>query len=138
MVATTQHIPLDFEFKRFVQRNNSTLIDPSVPQRSADHISFPNQDHPSTQPVIEGSLDRKSRNAIKGYTSYYYVVTPSKFLHEFKTNDDTSKDPTPELSLYLPDCTVGDISGASFNIKGKDASKGKVGSALAMRCVFCK
>lgn len=136
MVATTQHIPQDFEFKRFVQRNNSTLIDPSVPPRSADNISFPNQDHDSTRPVKEGILERKSR--FKGYHGYLYVVTKSKFLHEFDTEDDTSKDPTPELSLYLPECTIGGVSGTEFNIKGKDASKGKVGSMLVMRYVFFK
>ena len=132
MVGTMQRIPPDFEFKGFVHRNSNTLIDPSVPQRTVSNISFPNQDHASTQPLISGTLERKSRAAIKGYSTYYYVVTRSKFLHEFKDDDDYKKDPTPELSLYLPDCTVGGISGEKFNVKGKDASKGKVGSTLAM------
>ncbi len=136
MVATTQRIPQDFEFKNFVQRNNSTLIDPSVPQRSVSNIIFPNQDHISTQPLISGSLERKSRAALKGYSTNYYVVTRSKYMHEFKDDDDYRKDPVPELSLYLPDCTIGGISGEKFNIKGKDSSKGKVGSTLAMRYVF--
>ncbi len=138
MVATTQRIPQDFEFKKFVQRNNGTLIDPSVPQRSVSSITFPNQDHISTQPLIEGLLERKSRAALKGYNPKFYVVTRSKYLHEFKDDDDYRKDPTPELSLYLPHCTVGGISGEKFNIKGKDSSKGKVGSTLAMRYVFSK
>lgn len=132
MVATTQRIPGDFEFKGFVQRNSNTLIDPSVPQRTLSHISFPNQDHLSTQPLISGTLERKSRAALKGYSTYYYVVTRSKYLHEFKDDDDFKKDPVPELSLYLPDCTVGAINGEKFNVKGKDSSKGKVGSTLAM------
>ena len=132
MVATTQRIPPDFEFKGFVHRNNNTLIDPSTPQRSVSNISFPNQDHLSTQPLISGSLERKSRAALKGYSTYYYVITRSKYLHEFKDDDDVKKDPTPELSLYLPDCTVGGINGEKFNVKGKDTSKGKVGSTLAM------
>lgn len=138
MVATTQRIPQDFEFKKSVQRNNGTLIDPSVPQRSVSSITFPNQDHISTQPLIEGLLERKSRAALKGYNPKFYVVTRSKYLHEFKDDDDYRKDPTPELSLYLPHCTVGGISGEKFNIKGKDSSKGKVGSTLAMRYVFSK
>ena len=132
MVATTQRIPPNFEFKGFVQRNSNTLIDPSIPQRSVSNISFPNQDHVSTQPLISGPLERKSRAALKGYSTNYYVVTRSKYLHEFKDDDDFKKDPTPELSLYLPDCTVGGINGEKFNVKGKDASKGKVGSTLAM------
>ncbi|KAL8681805.1 MAG: hypothetical protein Q9186_002120 [Xanthomendoza sp. 1 TL-2023] len=130
MVSTSQKIPLDFEFKGFVHRNNQLLVDPSAPKRDISHISFPNQNHASTQPLVAGTLERKSR--LKGYNTGYYVVTRSKFLHEFKDDDDLRRDPTPELSLYLPDCTIGAVNGEKFNIKGKDASKGKVGAALAM------
>lgn len=131
MVATAQRIPPDFEFKGFVKRNNHLLIDPSAPKRTASNISFPNQNHASTQPLIAGSLERKSRAMVKGYSTHYYAVTPSKYLHEFKDDDDFRNDPTPDLSLYLPDCTVGGINGEKFNVKGKDASKGKVGGVLA-------
>ncbi|KAL8693073.1 MAG: hypothetical protein Q9218_002037 [Villophora microphyllina] len=130
MVSTAQKIPLDFEFKGFVHRNNQLLVDPSAPKREISNVSFPNQNHQSTLPLIAGTLERKSK--LKGYNAAYYVVTPSKFLHEFKDDDDVRKDPVPELSLYLPDCTIGALSGENFNIKGKDASKGKVGAALAL------
>lgn len=132
MVANAQHIPLDFEFRGFIKRNSGTLIDPSVPQRTVSNISFPNQGHASTKPLIAGTLERKSRMALKGYDTGYYVVTPSKFLHQFKDDDDVRADPTPELSLYLPDCTIGGINGEKFNVKGKDVSKGKMGSAMSM------
>ena len=132
IISTAQRIPPDFEFKGFVHRNSNTLIDPSVPKRTVSNISYPNQNHPSTQALIAGTLERKSRTALKGYSAGYYVVTPAKYLHEFKDDDDYKKDPIPELSLYLPDCTIGGIDGERFNVKGKDASKGKVGSALAM------
>lgn len=136
MVATTQHIPLDFEWKGFVHRNGSLLIDPSTPKRDISRISFPNQDHASTRPLIAGTLERKSRAALKGYSTGYYVVTPSKYLHQFADNDDVRKDPTPDISLYLPDCTIGATNGVQFNVKGKDASKGKVGGALALNHEF--
>ena len=132
IISTAQRIPPDFEFKGFVHRNSNTLIDPSAPKRAVSNISYPNQNHPSTQALIAGMLERKSRAALKGYSAGYYVITPAKYLHEFKDNDDYKKDPTPELSLYLPDCIIGGIDGQRFNVKGKDASKGKVGSALAM------
>ena len=132
IISTAQRIPPDFEFKGFVHRNSNTLIDPTVPKRSVSNISYPNQGHPSTQPLIAGVLERKSRAALKGYSAGYYVVTPAKYLHEFKDDDDYKKDPVPELSLYLPDCTIGGVDGEKFNIKGKDASKGKVGSKLAI------
>ena len=134
IVATAQRIPPDFEFKRFVQRNNTILIDPSTPQRTVSNISFPNQNHESTQPLIAGTLERKSRGlgALKGYSPSFYVITPSKFLHQFKSDDDLHKDPSPELSLFLPDCTVGALKDERFTVKGKDVSKGKIGSAMAV------
>ena len=51
-------------------------------------------------------------------------MTPSKFLHEFKDNDNFRKDPTPELSIYLPDATIGATNNEKFHVKGKDVSKG--------------
>lgn len=132
IASNAQKIPPDFEFKGFVHRNNELLIDPSSPKRTASNISFPNQNHVSTKPLIAGTLERKSRSMIKGWSTHYFAVTPSKFLHQFKDDDDFRNDPTPELSLYLPNCTIGGVGEGKFNVKGKDASKGKVGGAMAM------
>jgi len=132
ILATTQRVPGDFEWTRFVQRNSHILIDPNSPERTVEGITFPNQNHRSTQPLIEGTLERKSRNKLSfsGYSTGYYVVTPSKFLHEFKDNDNLRKDPQPELSIYLPDAVIGAVNGEKFNVKGKDVSKG-IGSKLS-------
>jgi hypothetical protein len=73
---------------------------------------------------------------MRSYDTNYYVVTPSKFLHEFKTDDDFAKDPVPELSLYIPDCVIGAVNGQKFNVKGKDVSKGKIGGAFSMTHEF--
>lgn len=131
MTGNAQRIPLDFEWNGFIQRNNTVLIDPSSPARTVSQIHFPNQDHRATQPLISGSLERKGK-IMRSYDTNYYVVSASKFLHEFKTDDDFAKDPVPELSLYLPDCMVGAVSGQKFNVKGKDVSKGKLGSSFSM------
>lgn len=131
MVGTAQRVPLDFEWNGFVERNNTILIDPNSPARTVANIHFPNQDHRSTQPLIAGALERKGK-IMRSYDTNYYVVTPSKFLHEFKTDDDFAKDPVPEMSLYLPDCVVGAVNGQKFNVKGKDVSKGKLGNSLSM------
>jgi hypothetical protein len=132
MLATTQRVPTDFEWNNFVQRNSNILIDPNAPERTVEGIAFANQNHRSTQPLIEGTLERKSRNklSMSGYSTGYYVVTPSKFLHEFKDNDNLRKDPVPELSIYLPDAVIGAVNGEKFNVKGKDVSKG-IGSKLS-------
>ncbi|KAF2847512.1 hypothetical protein T440DRAFT_491945 [Plenodomus tracheiphilus IPT5] len=131
MVGTSQRIPPDFEWNGFIKRNNSVLIDPSAPARTISQIGFPNQNHRSTQPLISGSLERKGK-IMRSYDTNYYVVTPSKFLHEFKTDDDFAKDPVPELSVYLPDCMIGAVNGNKFNVKGKDVSGGKIGGAFSM------
>jgi len=132
ILGTAQCIPSNFEWSGFVSRNGNMLVDPNTPERTMESISFPNQDHPSTKPLIEGSLERKSRNklSMSGYSTGYYVVTPSKYLHEFKDSDNLRKDPVPELSIYLPEATIGSPSGEKFHIKGKDLSGG-IGSKLS-------
>lgn len=130
ILANFQRIPPDFEWVNFAVRNDQTLVNPDSPKRSLSNINFPNQDHRSTKPLIEGTLERKSRAMLKGYSSGYYVVTPARYLHEYKDTDDFRRDPTPELSLYLPECLVGAIDGTKFTIKGKDVSSGKVGNAF--------
>lgn len=123
LTANSQRITPDFEWNNFVKRHAHVLIDPSAGKRSVENIAFANQDHKSTRPLIAGSLERKS-GMLKKYDAGFYVVTPSKYLHEFKTDDDFAKDPTPENSLYLPDCMIGAVDGVKFNVRGKDASGG--------------
>ncbi|KAI9712773.1 MAG: hypothetical protein M1820_001395 [Bogoriella megaspora] len=131
IVEKSSVIPLDFEWNGFVQRNTNTLIDPNAPPRSVNTISFPNQDHFATQPMIAGSLQKKGK-MLKKYDTFFYVVSQSKFLHEFKSDDGFQKDPAPETSLYLPECVVGAIDGPKFNVKGKDVSKGKIGNKMSI------
>lgn len=131
MLGTAQAIPSNFEWIGFLSRSGDILIDPTTPDRNMDSITFPNQDHRATNPIIEGTLERKSRNKLSfsGFSTGYYAVTPSKYLHEFKDDDNIRKDPTPELSIYLPDATLGVPNGEKFHVKGKDVSKG-LGSKL--------
>ncbi|KAI5254067.1 PH domain-containing protein [Aureobasidium subglaciale] len=131
MTSTAQQIAPDFEWNGFVQRNNQVLIDPNAPPRTMSNISFPNQNHRSTEPLIAGSLEKKGK-LLKKYESSFWVITPSKFMHEFKTDDDFAKDPIPETSLYLPDCMVGAVDGQKFQVKGKDVSGSSFGNKLTM------
>ncbi|EME49122.1 hypothetical protein DOTSEDRAFT_67999 [Dothistroma septosporum NZE10] len=130
ILANTQRIPPDFEWNGFVQRNANVLIDPSGSKRTVENIGFANQDHSATKPLIAGSLERKS-GLLKKYDTSFYVVTPSKYLHEYKTDDDFAKDPTPENSLYLPDCLIGAVDGVKFNVRGKDASGSSIANKMA-------
>lgn len=125
MLNTVQRIPPDFEWKGFVQRNSDVLIDPNAPPRTVDSVAYPNQNHKATQPLIEGTLERKSRNILSGgYSTGYYAVTNALYLHGFKDNDNLRKDPEPEISIYLPDAVIGTASANKFHVKGKDVSKG--------------
>jgi len=125
MQGHISRLPLDYEWKAFTQRYTHVLINPNEPNRDVSTIRFPNEDHASTKPLIEGTLMRKGK-LLGRYSNAYYVVSRSKYLHEFADNDDFKKDPTPELSLYLPDCKIGALSpapDAKFTLSGKDANK---------------
>jgi hypothetical protein len=125
MLATAQGIPPNFEWKGFTQRYGDSLVDPNSAPRSIESVTFPNQNHKSAQPLVEGTLERKSRNILSGgYSTGYYAVTSSLYLHGFKDNDNVRKDPEPDVSIYLPDAILGTTNGSKFNIKGKDVSKG--------------
>lgn len=131
MLGAAQRIPPNFEWNAFVKRAGDKLADPNEPPRTVEAITFPNMNHPSTKPLIEGSLERKSRNKLSfGYQTSYYVVTPSRFLHEFKDDDFHRRDPVPELSIYLPDAVLSTPQGEKFTVKGKDKS-GHMGGKLA-------
>jgi hypothetical protein len=138
IASTATNIPLDYEWNGFLQRNVHVLVNPNAPAKTMDGVSFPNENHRSTKPLIEGSLERKSRGmaALKGYSTGYYVVTPAGYLHEYKDNDNFHKDPTPEISLYLPDAIIGAVDGPKFTIKGKDSSGSKLGQKMAISSEF--
>ncbi|KAJ5785084.1 uncharacterized protein N7503_010296 [Penicillium pulvis] len=130
VLGAAQRIPPDFEWINFCVSNDAKLVNPDSPPREFANITFPNQNHRATKPLLEGTLERRSRAVIKGYSSGYYVITPARYLHEFKDNDDFRRDPSPELSLYLPDCTIASIDGVKFSVKGKDISSNVVGNAF--------
>lgn len=126
MLKTAQEIPANYEWNGFISRFEDKLVDPNAPDRSIENIKFPNQDHRATIPIIEGILERKSRNklSLSGFSSGYYVVTMSKFLHEFRDSDCIRRDPIPELSIFLPDAIISYSNDNKFSVKGKDVSGG--------------
>src|SRR6201999_2383552 len=78
VVGTAQRIPAEFEWMNFLHRNAEVLIDPDAPERTINNVTFPNQDHRATQPLIAGSLGRKGK-LLRKFDTNYYVVSPSKF-----------------------------------------------------------
>ena len=85
------------EWKNFVQKYEHALINPAAPNREISSLTFPNQNHTSTTPLVAGILQRKG--TLWGrYNTAYYVVTPSKYLHEFENCDVGSQCPS---SFYI-------------------------------------
>ncbi|EEH40609.2 PH domain-containing protein [Paracoccidioides lutzii Pb01] len=131
VVGAAQKFHPGFEWLDFYLRNESLLLNPNTAPRSISNATFPNQDHQATKALIEGTLERKSRAVIRGYSYGYYAVSPAGYLHGFKDNDDYRHDPTPDITLYLPECTVGHLDGVKFSVKGKDVSGGRVCQVFA-------
>ncbi|KAK7204642.1 hypothetical protein BZA70DRAFT_279667 [Myxozyma melibiosi] len=119
-------IPDDLEWNQFCTANKDVLADESVPKRSIDRVRYANMNHESTIPLIEGVLQRKGTMTLsKAYNSAYYVITPSKYMHQFASKD-YNQSTEPEWSLYLPDANVGapyaqETGKNKFKITGRDA-----------------
>ncbi|GEM12522.1 PH domain containing protein [Rhodotorula toruloides] len=93
-------------------------------------INYPGKDDPSVIPVHQGILERKKRYT-KTYKESFYILTPAGYLHEYPSSD-LSKHPMPELSLFLPECTLGAPTNPharshKFHIEGKKSIGGDVG-----------
>ena len=74
------------EWNAFIQKYEDVLINPVSSNRDVASLTFPNQNHSSTKPPIEGALQRKGK-ILGRYNTAYYVLTPSKYLHEFESPD---------------------------------------------------
>lgn len=124
---TFGHIEDDHEWNQFVKHNPEVLVTEDSVKRTVNDVSFSNDQHESTIPLIEGSLERKSGKLMKSYSTGYFVLTPAKYLHYFKSSNLVS-DPSPESSIYLPECTLGPMSAGDsgkhkFTITGKTQGK---------------
>lgn len=94
-------------------------------KRSLESVTFRNNTHPSTKPVLEGILARKeSKLGITSkYNSYYFVVTPAGYFYGFPSRSIDSYQ--PNLILYIPDCETRNMCSAKsgefkFSLRGKD------------------
>jgi hypothetical protein len=60
-------MPKDHEWLSFVQGDDQ-FVDPDVPVREAQHITYPGRDHVACQEIRAGLLERKSKY-LKSYTA---------------------------------------------------------------------
>lgn len=109
------------EWIAFASRSDH-LLDPDTPLRNPETIDYPGKEDPSVIPVHQGILERKKRFT-KAYKESFYVLTPAGYLHEYASSD-IGPNTYPELSLFLPECTLGAPSTAAasthkFHIEGR-------------------
>ncbi|OQD90694.1 hypothetical protein PENANT_c001G11463 [Penicillium antarcticum] len=113
-------MPQDHEWNSFVA-DTDELVDPRIPLRNVENITYPGKDHPAAAEIRAGMLERKSKY-LKSYTPGWYVLSPTH-LHEFKSADRVAWQ-TPVMSLYLPEQKLGshsqeDSSSHKFMLKGR-------------------
>ncbi|KAI9619111.1 hypothetical protein KEM48_006390 [Puccinia striiformis f. sp. tritici PST-130] len=105
----------ELEWNEYAERSGH-LISESVTMREVSKIAFPGQNDDTTKAIKAGFLERKKRCEFKfvdqSYPEHqtlqrgYYVLTPSGYLHEHKSSDPI-KDGEPEMSIFMPNCTIG-------------------------------
>jgi hypothetical protein len=64
-------MPQDHEWNSFVA-NTDELVDPRIPLRNVENITYPGKDHPAAAEIRAGMLERKSKY-LKSYTPGWYV-----------------------------------------------------------------
>jgi hypothetical protein len=116
------HLSSEWELFRKRQLDEGLLIDSKSSQRSLETLSYQGKDHASTMPICDGWLEKKS-TVLPKYSTSFYIISSSRFLHEFRSND-LRVDTEPTFSLYLPDCELGSTSkeddkAHKFVIRGK-------------------
>lgn len=115
-------LPKDQEWYQFVT-SDPHFVDPALPLRRIEDISYPGKNHPQATEIRAGMLERKSKY-LKSYTPGWYVLSATH-LHEFKSADKIYSQP-PVMSLYLLEQKLGSHSerGSSshkFMLKGKQS-----------------
>ncbi|KAL1925432.1 uncharacterized protein VTP21DRAFT_315 [Calcarisporiella thermophila] len=91
------------EWNSFALRHAKSLLDEKILLRSAQSIPYPNKQHFTVLPIIEGRLERKKTLS---WGERYCVLTPAGYFHEFKSID-TSIYQEPSTSIFIPGCTIG-------------------------------
>ncbi|KAL1959886.1 hypothetical protein VTO42DRAFT_1031 [Malbranchea cinnamomea] len=127
-------MPKDHEWNAFIAQTDH-LVDPSIPLRNVENITYPGKDHPAAAEVRSGMLERKSKY-LKSYTPGWYVLSPTH-LHEFKSADRISSQALV-MSLYLPEQKLGshsqpESSSHKFILKGRQTGSMHRGHAWVFR-----
>ncbi|KAK4695999.1 hypothetical protein P7C71_g1842, partial [Lecanoromycetidae sp. Uapishka_2] len=127
-------IPKDYEWNAFVDKNEH-FVDPRLPVRRVENITYPGKDEAAASEVKAGMLERKSKY-LKSYTPGWYVLSTTH-LHEFKSPDRIASQ-SPVMSLPLADQKLGsrsatDSTSHKFMLKGRQSGGIHRGHAWVFR-----
>lgn len=122
----------DSELKVFLERRQCELVPDNAAYKDLNDITQPNQKNPLVIPCKVGYLERKTF-VTKNWVEHKYVLTPSGFLHEYKTEKDFPCH--PEVTIFLPQTTVVSKSTSMhhdyiFEVRGRKSSKGMLMKTL--------
>ncbi|KAI7851242.1 hypothetical protein BDC45DRAFT_538334 [Circinella umbellata] len=128
VTSALDNMTSETEWDEFARRNSGNLISDDAPFRTDADISYPNQNNDLVQPIKVGLLERRS-GLIRNWVEGLYVLTPSGFLHGYKSTQQFDADPmSPEVSIFIPhtniDCSKNYDSmyqENAFEVKGKNA-----------------
>lgn len=79
VAAIFNAIEADSEWKDFVQRHDSELVNPSAAYKDENHLDFPNCSHPFVQPLIATNLQKHHK---KKWAEAFYLLSPGN-RHSF-------------------------------------------------------
>ncbi|RCH95614.1 hypothetical protein CU098_000477, partial [Rhizopus stolonifer] len=85
----------------FAAKNKKQLVDEQHPHKHYLHINYSCKNDPLVLTLYKGEMERRS-GILNKYTLWFFVLTESGFLHQFRLNDKVS----PELSIYIPKSTI--------------------------------
>jgi PH domain len=128
IMDTFNNLDADCEYKVFSERRQGELVPANASYRNLNDIQYENQKYPLVIPCKVGFLERKTF-VTKNWAEHKYALTPSGYLHEYKSEKDFPCN--PEKSIFIPHTTVvGKEDNMHhdyvFEIRGRNNSKGKL------------
>ncbi|KAI8339319.1 hypothetical protein BD560DRAFT_412675 [Blakeslea trispora] len=85
----------------FVEKNKRQLVDEQRPYKHYLSINYACKQDPLVLTLFKGEIERRS-SVLGKYTPWFFVLTESGFLYQFKLNDKIS----PESSIYIPKSSI--------------------------------
>ncbi|RKP07178.1 hypothetical protein THASP1DRAFT_24625 [Thamnocephalis sphaerospora] len=122
--SVTERQDRDKEHSHFIERHAGHLPTANTPLRSLATATFPRMDDPGAIAARIGRIEKKG-GLLNQWREYRAVLSAAGYVHIFPVSSglgadaqtDFTQQPTPELSIYLPHCTIGahSLEGAAEN-----------------------